>query len=571
LRVTPPRGLLLHGPPGTGKTLLARALAHECAQSIVGGKITFFARKGADLLSKFHGESESQLRLLFKKATACAPSIILFDEIDGLTPTRSAKQNQVHSSLVTTLLSCMDGIDDRGSVFVIGTTNRIDDIDSALRRPGRFDRELYVHLPSLDARQQILTIHTRSWKPIPPCIDTLITVARHTIGYCGADLRSLCVEAALVATRRTLPSSYLQSTVRHNDVIDAIPGIVVTLDDFMAAARTIVPASRRAESASSLVTLPLCLVPFITPVVDRCIKLLRHRTVSSTTSSTNGSHGSGNMSNDDGTTVSNTGVRWWNNRLMIDGRDDMGQSLVLQSLLQSPLLEGSHVQSLDLPSLLSSDHPEETIVAKFRSARSATNSVLLLPRLDEWWRLTSVTMRAALVSCLRDLPPPLSSIPHRPFLLSSPSSSSTTMNPSSLEPQSSSSSSVLVIATSHCLFDAATAYRLEIHASLLSFFNLSSVTMYSPQPTAAIAYIDHVIQPASTITPTLQSPIVASSSLSPSSERTSLITLVRKTSLHVLCRVAHQVAATAPSSSLITDASLRALIQSVSDSPSSPS
>ena len=136
--VTPPRGVLFHGPPGTGKTLLARALANSVGLN--GRKITFYMRKGADALSKWVGEAEKQLRLLFEEARRTQPSIIFFDEIDGLAPVRSSKQEQIHASIVSTLLALMDGMDGRGQVIVIGATNRPDNIDPALRRPGRESR-----------------------------------------------------------------------------------------------------------------------------------------------------------------------------------------------------------------------------------------------------------------------------------------------------------------------------------------------------------------------------------------------------------------------------------------------
>jgi len=177
--VQPPRGVLFTGPPGTGKTLTARALANSiCAGSgsvsetssgdgdvtsigIGGRKVSFFMRKGADCLSKWVGEGERQLRLLFEQARRYQPSIIFFDEIDGLAPVRSAKQDQIHASIVSTLLALMDGLDSRGQVIVIGATNRPDAVDPALRRPGRFDRELLFPLPDAQARSAILDIHTR--------------------------------------------------------------------------------------------------------------------------------------------------------------------------------------------------------------------------------------------------------------------------------------------------------------------------------------------------------------------------------------------------------------------------
>ena len=158
----PPRGVLFVGPPGTGKTLTARALANSVSAGAGPGgrKVSFFMRKGADCLSKWVGEGERQLRLLFEQAKRYQPSIIFFDEIDGLAPVRSIKQDQIHASIVSTLLALMDGLDSRGQVVVIGATNRPDAIDPALRRPGRFDRELLFSLPDANARAAILSIHT---------------------------------------------------------------------------------------------------------------------------------------------------------------------------------------------------------------------------------------------------------------------------------------------------------------------------------------------------------------------------------------------------------------------------
>lgn len=161
--IQPPKGVLFHGPPGTGKTLMARALANSSNSANNSQKITFFMRKGADCLSKWVGEAERQLRLLFEEAFEKQPSIIFFDEIDGLAPVRSSKQDQIHSSIVSTLLALMDGLESRGQVMVIGATNRIDSIDPALRRPGRFDREFYFPLPNKETRRQILHIHTKNW------------------------------------------------------------------------------------------------------------------------------------------------------------------------------------------------------------------------------------------------------------------------------------------------------------------------------------------------------------------------------------------------------------------------
>lgn len=180
-------------------------------------------RKGADVLSKWVGEAERQLRMLFEEARASQPSIIFFDEIDGLAPVRSSKQDQIHASLVSTLLALMDGMDGRGEqsvfhvdliwssnegqVIVIGATNRPDAVDPALRRPGRFDREFYFALPNREARKKIISINTRSWEP-RLSDEMLDKLASLTKGYGGADLRALCTEAALNAIQRRYPQIY---------------------------------------------------------------------------------------------------------------------------------------------------------------------------------------------------------------------------------------------------------------------------------------------------------------------------------------------------------------------------
>ncbi|PIO57583.1 ATPase, AAA family, partial [Teladorsagia circumcincta] len=169
------------------------------------------------------------------------PSIIFFDEIDGLAPVRSSKQDQIHSSIVSTLLALMDGLDNRGEVVVIGATNRLDTLDPALRRPGRFDRELKFSLPDANARKQILTIHTAKWGACQPDESTLTWLAEGTSGYCGADLQYLCTEAVLVALRYRFPHIYMSEERLKLD-----PSLlVVDRNCFTNAMRRITPASRR--------------------------------------------------------------------------------------------------------------------------------------------------------------------------------------------------------------------------------------------------------------------------------------------------------------------------------------
>lgn len=214
-------------------------------------------RKGADCLSKWVGEAERQLRLLFEQARRYQPSIIFFDEIDGLTPVRSSKQDQIHSSIVSTLLALMDGLDNRGQVIVIGATNRVDAIDPALRRPGRFDRELFFSLPNKQARSEILGIHLRNWNPpVPENVQE--SLSELTAGYAGADLKALCTEAALCALHRTYPAIYASSKKLKIDR----ESIHVTIPDFLTAMRKITPSSQRSGPQHAI------LIPVLTSTVS---------------------------------------------------------------------------------------------------------------------------------------------------------------------------------------------------------------------------------------------------------------------------------------------------------------
>lgn len=168
------------------------------------------------------------------------PSIIFFDELDGLAPVRSSRQDQVHASIVSTLLALMDGLDNRGEVIVIGATNRIDAIDPALRRPGRFDRELYFSLPAKKEREAILKVHVSKWSS-PPQVDLLSYLAETTVGYCGSDLRALCSEAVIQSFRRTYPQVY---TVDYRLMLQP-ESVQVQKIDFMRAKSLLVPASHR--------------------------------------------------------------------------------------------------------------------------------------------------------------------------------------------------------------------------------------------------------------------------------------------------------------------------------------
>ncbi|XP_050369450.1 uncharacterized protein LOC126787623 [Argentina anserina] len=260
LSLTPPRGVLLHGYPGTGKTLVVRALIGACAHG--DKRIAYFARKGADCLGKYVGDAERQLRLLFQVAEKCQPSIIFFDEIDGLAPSRTRQQDQTHSSVVSTLLALMDGLKSRGSVVVIGATNRPDAIDPALRRPGRFDREIYFPLPSEDDRASILSVHTQKW-PKPVSGSVLKSIAKGTAGFAGADLQALCTQAAMISLKRNFPLHEVLSAAGKKDFEPKrllLPSFVVEDKDWLEALTCSPPPCSRREvgiAANEVVCSPL--------------------------------------------------------------------------------------------------------------------------------------------------------------------------------------------------------------------------------------------------------------------------------------------------------------------------
>lgn len=233
LGVEAPKGVLLHGPPGTGKTLLARALASET-------NAHFETLSGPEIMSKYYGESEERLRQLFKTAEENAPSIILIDEIDSIAPKREEVTGEVERRVVAQLLALMDGLESRGKVVIIGATNRPDALDPALRRPGRFDREIEIGVPNRDARLEILQIHTRGM-PLSSDVD-LGRLADITHGFVGADLAALAREAGMRALRRVLPELDLEVESIPAEILNKIE---VTMADFMDALRDLEPSAMR--------------------------------------------------------------------------------------------------------------------------------------------------------------------------------------------------------------------------------------------------------------------------------------------------------------------------------------
>jgi transitional endoplasmic reticulum ATPase len=234
LGVEPPKGVLLHGPPGTGKTLLAKAVANE-------SEANFILLNGPEIMSKFYGESEKKVREIFDEAEKNSPSIIFIDEIDAIAPKREDTHGEVERRVVSQLLTMMDGLQSRGKVVVIGATNRPNSIDEALRRPGRFDREVEIRAPDKKGRLQILKIHTRGM-PLRKDVD-IDWIASKTHGFVGADLASLTKEAAMVVLRRLLPKLDLKEDEPIPE--EVLKELKISKKDFDEALKTVRPSAMR--------------------------------------------------------------------------------------------------------------------------------------------------------------------------------------------------------------------------------------------------------------------------------------------------------------------------------------
>ena len=233
LGIEAPKGVLLYGPPGTGKTLIARAIASET-------KLHFIRVNGPEIIHKYYGESEARLREIFEEASLKAPSVIFIDEIDAIAPKRAEVLGDVEKRVVAQLLALMDGMVSRGHVIVIGATNIPEVIDPALRRPGRFDREVVIPVPNVEGRRAILKIHS-SRMPLAPDVD-LDRLARITHAFVGADIEALCKEAGMVALRRYLS---LEGENHLETVLETAEALQITMDDFLKGLREVEPTATR--------------------------------------------------------------------------------------------------------------------------------------------------------------------------------------------------------------------------------------------------------------------------------------------------------------------------------------
>ena len=236
LGIEAPKGVLLHGPPGTGKTLLAKAVASET-------KSNFKLINGPEIMSKFYGESEKNLRSAFEDAEKEAPSIIFIDEIDAIAPKREEVHGEVERRVVAQLLGLMDGLKNRGKVVVIAATNRPNSLDPALRRPGRFDREIEIGVPSVEGRLDVLKIHTRGM-PLGNDVE-LKGIAKVTHGFVGADLSALAKEAAMIVLRRVMPDLNFDGEEGEPIPKEVLAKLILTQDDFKDALKIVRPSAMR--------------------------------------------------------------------------------------------------------------------------------------------------------------------------------------------------------------------------------------------------------------------------------------------------------------------------------------
>ncbi|XP_071438613.1 uncharacterized protein [Hetaerina americana] len=403
---------------GTGKTLVAGALANECSKA--NRKVSFFSRKGAECLTKWVGESEKHLRTLFEKAQQLNPSIIFFDEIDGLAPIRSSQHDQVHSSVVSTLLALMDGLNTRGQIVVIGATNRIDAIDPALRRPGRFDRELYFPLPSFKARYEILMVHAgRVGEQVDlPFIRYLAATSE---GYCGSDIQALCSEALMCSVRRQFPEIY---AAEHPLKLN-VSTLRVERQDFQNAKNKIIPAAFRV-SHTPLRRLSSKIRPLFGHTLCRAMDALRNTSIAPFIQGKKGQRTlmEINKSNQGKALSKNKNVKDHENNcphFLLVGSPHQGQTYHLAPAMLH-CLEHLPITTLDIKSLFetSGRTPEEALIHKMKEARHSLPGVIYVPDISGWWTLVDVSAKAVFLTMVRemdagDLPILLLSTAHTPY------------------------------------------------------------------------------------------------------------------------------------------------------------
>eukprot|EP00803_Ostreobium_quekettii_P002445 evm.model.scf_342.2 EVM.evm.TU.scf_342.2 scf_342:46006-59666(+) len=386
--ITPPRGILFHGAPGTGKTLMAKVLAAEASRG--GRKVTFFMRKGADVLTKWVGESERALRALFEEAKKCQPAIIFFDEIDGLAPARSGRMDHVHNSLVATLLALMDGLESRGEVIVIGATNRLDAIDDALKRPGRFDRMYKFNLPDATAREKILVINTRRWEtpPAPGIVKELVEL---TTGYCGADLKAVCTEAFFVAVRRTFPQVY----ETRQKLLLADKMVQVSREDFLAAISIVAPSATTA-CANFVRPMSSLLAPCLSKHVLNILHKIQAIFPAAGQCLSNGIATPAGAYAVDGKDIARSACLKAPASLLICGRMGCMQHVVGSAVLHQ--LEHLPVMSLGITDLLTSGATilEEALLNTIKEACRCAPAILYLPDFHIWCRSASQSLKSIL-------------------------------------------------------------------------------------------------------------------------------------------------------------------------------
>lgn len=345
--------------------------------------------------------------MLFEEAQKNAPAIIFFDEIDGLAPTRSSRQDHCHTSIVTTLLALLDGSSNRGDVVVIGATNRADVIDPALRRPGRFDREFHFTLPDEKTRLEIIKIHTKEWKP-EPCSLLLSDLAKNSGGYCGADIANLCSEAAILGLRRTFPQIYnSQSQLLINDKM-----IKVTSQDFFDAMKKVTPAGQRMSNSSSI---GACLPNHLTSLLET-VSVNFHEFVNKTVFPVEPKHNSSIILPPANSSMSlqklclsgTTNAIMFQPRLLLTGANDFGQMHITNSFLHTTSSRNQNVRVVNLEACRLIENPIALLANAEQVAKSSVSdesrTIVYLGNVDELEDICGEEVILMLVLMLKRIP-----------------------------------------------------------------------------------------------------------------------------------------------------------------------